>query len=157
MYKFFNAWSESGEIDFSFVKENVFKCFEFFMGTELAASLLGTCGCLRKIKDAADEVREHIDEVKTNVMEISGEVCTYAWQICDMHIFMFVCVCVRARVFVCLKCMGIAQYMHMKTHLATLDLSAYVHVRSFRTIFRTSCSKTKFSAMWKHCTRMRTQ
>ena len=79
MYKFFNAWSESGEIDFSFVKKNLFKFFEFFMGTELAASLLGTCGCLRKIKDAADEVQEHVDEVKTNVMQISGEVCTYAW------------------------------------------------------------------------------
>ena len=79
MYKFFNVWSESGEIDFSFVKKNLFKFFEFFMGTELAASLLGTCGCLRKIKDAADEVQEHVDEVKTNVMQISGEVCTYAW------------------------------------------------------------------------------
>ena len=79
MYKFFNAWSESGKIDFSFVKKNLFKFFEFFMGTELAASLLGTCGCLSKIKDAADEVQEHVDEVKTNVMQISGEVCTYAW------------------------------------------------------------------------------
>ena len=81
MYKFFNAWSESGEIDFTFVKETLFKFFEFFMGTQLAASLLATCGCLRKIKDAAeeakeamDEVQERIDEVKTNVMEISGEV-----------------------------------------------------------------------------------
>ena len=59
---------------------------------ELTASLLGTCGCLRKIKDAADQVREHIDEVKTNVMEISGEVCACEWQICSMHVF--VCVCV---------------------------------------------------------------
>ena len=81
MYKFFNAWSESGEIDFSFVKENLFKFFEFFMGTQLAASLLATRGCLRKIKDTAEEakeaidaVQEQIDEVKTNVMEISGEV-----------------------------------------------------------------------------------
>ena len=92
MYKFFNAWSESGEIDFNFVKETLTKFFEFFMGAELTASLLGTCGCLRKIKDAADEVREHIDEVKTNVMEISGEVCACEWQICSMHVF--VCVCV---------------------------------------------------------------
>ena len=48
MYKFFNAWSESEEINFSFVKETLFKFFEFFMGTQLAASLLAKCGCLRK-------------------------------------------------------------------------------------------------------------
>ena len=82
LYRFFSAWSESGEIDlnFSFVKDTLFKFFEFFMGTQLASSLLATCGCLRKIKDTAeeakqaiDEVQEHIDEVKTNVMEEGGE------------------------------------------------------------------------------------
>ena len=101
MYRFFNAWSESGEIDFSFVKEALFKFFEFFMGTQLAASLLATCGCLRKIKAAAEEakeVQEQIDEVKTNVMEISGEVCTYAWGYAACTtLCACACVCVRAR------------------------------------------------------------
>ena len=58
MYKFFNAWSEGGKIDFSFIKKNLFAS---------------------KIKDAAEEVQEHMNEDKTNVMQISGEVCTYAW------------------------------------------------------------------------------
>jgi hypothetical protein len=34
MYKFFNAWSEKGEIDFNFVKETLTKFFEFFMGSK---------------------------------------------------------------------------------------------------------------------------
>jgi hypothetical protein len=58
LYKFFNAWSENGEIDFSFVKDGLLKCLELFVGSQLAESLLNTCGCCQKIKDTVDDAQE---------------------------------------------------------------------------------------------------
>ena len=96
-------------------------------------------------------MQEQIDEVKTNVMEISGEVCTYAWRICSMHNFVCVCVCVCAR-----AAAWHTMYAHERAH-SSLDLFTYMHVSRFKASFRTSCSKTKFSAIWKLCTLMAKQ
>ena len=76
LYKFFNAWSETGEIDFAFVKDSLYKCFEFFVGSQLAESLLTTCGCLRKIKDTMDDAQDTLKEVKQNV-HVDRSLCLH--------------------------------------------------------------------------------
>ena len=84
LYKFWNALSGSGEIDLPFLKDSLSKCFEFFVGSQLAGSLLAMCGCLRKIKDTVDDVKQevHVDRVCACMRMF---VCTWA-RVC-------VCVC----------------------------------------------------------------
>ena len=57
LYRFFSAWSESGETDLSFVEENFLKCLDFFGGTQLIVPLMYTCGILRKVNDAGEKVK----------------------------------------------------------------------------------------------------
>ena len=70
LYRFFNAWSESGEIDMEFVKSSLSRCFSFFLGTQLADYLMGSCGCLIKAKKLADKTKEEADKLQAAADEL---------------------------------------------------------------------------------------
>lgn len=64
VHRFFNAWSESGEIDFNLMINGIKKMAEQCLGPEVVASLFATCSCLGKVKDVADQAQEKINEAK---------------------------------------------------------------------------------------------
>ena len=83
IWRFFNAWSESGEIDFSFIGGYLKSAAEKCLGPEIVASLIGCFGCLASAKEYADTAQEERDiasasaestsHIMDNVREISTE------------------------------------------------------------------------------------
>jgi len=69
LYRFFSAWSESGEIDLkSIVKENFFKCLEFFGITQLNFKSERTRQLVEELGDISSKIPDRglaiLDEVR---------------------------------------------------------------------------------------------
>ena len=73
LYRFWNAWCESGEIDRDVVQEYVTKGVNWLMTkTALAAWLFGACGFLRKANNKADELQKHAQRLGIN--NVAGQI-----------------------------------------------------------------------------------
>ena len=72
-YKFFDAWAESGEIDFEFVKNTMKHCWSSFIDTPLARHILDNCACLMKAKEKADELEETAERLKRTAQEYADQ------------------------------------------------------------------------------------
>ena len=73
-YRFFTAWSESGEIDFSLIASSVKNMASSCLGPDLVASLTATCSCFAKAKDVADQAQGKFDEGKEAADQIKDNI-----------------------------------------------------------------------------------
>jgi len=75
VYRFFTAWSESGEIDMKSISSSIKEIAEACLPKELIDSLVGTCSCLGKIKDLGDtEIVKMVEDVYAEVATLKEEV-----------------------------------------------------------------------------------
>lgn len=58
IWRAYNAWCESGEIDFSVIGENIRSGAEKYLGAEVVASLTASFACLTKAKEYAETAQE---------------------------------------------------------------------------------------------------
>jgi len=70
VYRFVNAWAESGDIDLNFIANCVKSGAEKCLGPEAVASLLASCACLSKAKEKADEAEVEVRRLRATADEM---------------------------------------------------------------------------------------
>ena len=76
IWRLYNAWCESGEIDFSVIGESIRSGAEKCLGAEVVASFTAGCSCLAKSKEHAEMAQESAEDlagVAGDIREISAE------------------------------------------------------------------------------------
>ena len=73
-YRFFDAWAESGQIDFGFVKDSLSNCLKCVLGTQAAEYLIGSCTCLVKTKETITQAQEIVSSFQETNQEYVDHV-----------------------------------------------------------------------------------
>ena len=74
VYRFFNAWSESGEIDLETLFSGVKKGAENCLGEETIESITSTCSCLGQDKEKATAGQEGLREIQDAALDAAQEL-----------------------------------------------------------------------------------
>ena len=73
MYRFVNAWLESGEIDRKFIANSCFACFKRFAGTKAADYLAKMTGCLERAQELANKAEKLEAQIRENEKVVKME------------------------------------------------------------------------------------